>query len=94
MGDGIVDLLLDTREASTGGHAAIDAAVSIACPTCGGMADHNVLWCRRCDHAGTVIDQVTFTLELPPQARDGVVFTFVTDPSHQTPPFRVRLRRP
>jgi DnaJ-class molecular chaperone len=90
--DGVIDLAVDPATAASGGWAAIDAAVSITCPTCAGHAERNVLWCRRCEHAGTVIDQVTFTLELPPHARDGAVFTFVTDPTGNSPPFRVRLR--
>jgi molecular chaperone DnaJ len=91
-GDGIVDLMVDPETARTGGHAAIDAAASITCPTCGGHAERHVLWCRRCEHAGTIIEQFTFTLELPPQVRAGSVFTFVTDPTGNTPHFRVRVR--
>jgi DnaJ-class molecular chaperone len=91
-GDGVIELDVDPVSADTGGWAAIDAAISVTCPTCAGHAEPNVLWCRRCEHAGTVIDHVTFTLELPAHVRDGAVFTFVTDPSGNSPPFRVRLR--
>jgi molecular chaperone DnaJ len=92
LADGIIELRIDRATAATGGYAAIDAAVAVTCPTCAGHAQANVLWCRRCEYAGTVIDQVTFTLELPPACRTGSVFTFVTDPSGNCPPIRIRIR--
>ena len=90
--DGVVELAIDAAVAASGGHATIDAAVAITCPTCAGHAEPRVLWCRRCEYAGTVIDQVTFTLELPAPVRPGSTFTFVTDPTGNTAPFRVRIR--
>ncbi len=88
--DGVIELKLTADESATGGVITIDAAVSVTCPTCTGLAQPDVLWCCRCDHAGTVIDHVTFTLQVPPGAHPGLSFSFVTDP--RTPPFRVRLR--
>jgi hypothetical protein len=36
---------------------------------------------------------VTFTLELPPEVREGTTFSFMTDPSETSPPLRIRVRR-
>ncbi|HEY0705817.1 MAG TPA: DnaJ domain-containing protein [Polyangia bacterium] len=92
LADGVVELCLLAHEVAEGGLAAIDAAVRVACPTCAGIAEAGVLWCRRCEFAGTVIDQVTFTVVVPQAARDGLTFSFETDPSHRHPPLRIRLR--
>jgi DnaJ-class molecular chaperone len=92
LADGLVELWLLAQEVNEGGTAAIDAAVRVACPTCSGIAEAGVLWCRRCEFAGTVIDQVTFTVVVPRAVRDGLTFTFETDPSHRHPPLRIRLR--
>jgi DnaJ-class molecular chaperone len=91
-GEGIVELLLIREEAEQGGHAFIDAAVLVTCPTCSGLARPDVLWCRRCNFTGAVMDDVTFTIELTPPVRDGTTFSFVTDGRSGTTPFRVRLR--
>ena len=90
--DGIVELTITRTEAEAGGVAAIDARVTIRCPTCSGLAERDVLWCQRCQHAGTVLDEVTFHLLIPPAVRDRTVWTFTTDPSGQTPPLRLRVR--
>jgi DnaJ-class molecular chaperone len=90
--DGLVDLLITREEATFGGTAMIEAAVEICCPTCGGSAQRYVLWCRRCEYAGSVIDQVAFRFEIPAWVPDGTAFTFASDPSGLSPPLRLRLR--
>jgi curved DNA-binding protein CbpA len=90
--DDVVELWLLTHEAAQGGVAAIDAAVRVVCPTCSGIAEAGVLWCRRCEFDGSVIDQVTFSVVVPHGARDGLTFCFETDPSHRHPPLRIRVR--
>lgn len=92
LADGVIELHLHPSE-TAGGHAAIDAVVVVRCPTCSGLARPRVLWCRRCEYAGTVHDPVTFTLHVPPDPRDGLTFSFATDPYESTPPLRIRLRR-
>jgi DnaJ-class molecular chaperone len=90
--DGVIELVVGRDEAQHGGVAAIDARVAVACPTCSGLAERHVLWCRRCEYAGTVLDDVTFNLEIPPAARDRTTFAFDTDPTGATAPLRLRLR--
>ena len=90
--DGLVDLLITREEAALGGTAMIEAAVEICCPTCGGTAQRYVLWCRRCEYAGTVVDQVAFRFEIPAWTPDGTAFTFFSDPSGLSAPLRLRLR--
>lgn len=92
LADLAIELWLLDHEAATGGVAAIDAVVAVVCPTCSGIAEAGVLWCRRCDYAGSVMEQVTFTLVVPSNVRDGLTFSFETDPSHRHPPLRIRLR--
>ena len=89
---GMIELLLAPDEAAHGGVCSVDAAVQVVCPTCGGSAEPRVLWCRRCEFAGSVLDQVTFALEIPPHVRDGLTFSFATDPSGHSAPLRIRVR--
>jgi DnaJ-class molecular chaperone len=90
--DGVVELHLQPDEIEVGGTAAIDTLVTIACPTCSGLAERNVLWCRRCEYAGTVMETVTIAVEIPAQVSDRTTFTFATDPTGAHPPLRVRVR--
>jgi molecular chaperone DnaJ len=90
--DGIVEIIISRAEAESGGEAAIDARVTVACPTCSGLAQKDVLWCQRCHHAGTIVDDVTFHLSIPPAVRDRTIWTFPTDPSGDSPPLRLRVR--
>ena len=90
--DGVIEVPLVHDEAEHGGVAAIDARVTVCCPTCSGLAERHVLWCRRCEYAGTILDDVTFTLQVPAQARDRLTFSFETDTSGSTAPLRLRLR--
>jgi molecular chaperone DnaJ len=91
-GDGAIELSITRAEAVSGGTAVVDASVPISCPTCGGIAQRYVLWCRRCEYAGSIVDQVTFRFDIPPWVADGTCFSFVADPSGLSPPLRLRLR--
>jgi molecular chaperone DnaJ len=91
-GDGAIELLITRAEAANGGTAVLDASVPVPCPTCGGIAQRYVLWCRRCEYAGAVVEQVAFRFHIPAWAPDGTVFTFASDPTGTSPPLRVRLR--
>jgi DnaJ-class molecular chaperone len=88
----LVELLLTAREAAAGGAACIDVSLRVTCPTCFGHAAPDQLWCRRCEHAGTVMDTVTVVVEIAAAAVDGTTFTFAADPGGREPPLRVRLR--
>jgi molecular chaperone DnaJ len=77
--DGVVDLLLTTDEARAGGHAALGVPLRLPCPTCGGCATRNRVWCRRCEYEGHVVDDVTALLAIPAGVRDGVTFTVPLD---------------
>jgi molecular chaperone DnaJ len=90
--DGIVELLITREEAAFGGIAIIEASVEVCCPTCGGTAQPYVLWCRRCEYAGSIVDQVAFRFEIPPWVPDGTAFSFISDPTGLQPPLRLRLR--
>lgn len=90
--DGLVELLLSPPEALAGGTAALELPVEITCPTCGGVAAMNRVWCRRCEYAGSVVDTVAVAVEIPPGVADRTCYVFATDPSGQFPPLRVRVR--
>jgi molecular chaperone DnaJ len=90
--DGAIELWLTGAEAISGGTAVLEAAVPIPCPTCGGIAQPYVLWCRRCEYAGAVVDQVAFRFEISPWVSDGTIFTFAGDPTGTSSPLRLRLR--
>jgi molecular chaperone DnaJ len=91
-GAGLV-LLVTAAEAETGGTAAIEVPVSITCPTCGGVAAANEVWCARCDHAGTVIDEVAILVRIPAGVPDRTTFVFPTDPAGILSPLRVTIQR-
>jgi molecular chaperone DnaJ len=91
-GDGSIELLLTPAEAVAGGTAVLDASVPIPCPTCGGVAQRYVLWCRRCEYAGSIVDQVTFLFQIPAWVTDGTCFSFASDPTGLSAPLRLRLR--
>lgn len=91
--DGIIELLLTTAEAARGGTAAIGMPVRVSCPTCGGCAQPGTIWCVRCEFAGTVREDVTVGIVVPPACPDGVTFIVHVDPEEATPPVRVRVRR-
>jgi len=91
--DGVVELLLTADEARDGGHAALGVRMRLPCPTCGGCAARDRVWCVRCEFEGHVEDDVTALLAIPADARDGVTFTVRFDDAGEAAPLRVCLRR-
>jgi molecular chaperone DnaJ len=90
--DGVVELLLTGEEARAGGHAALGVPLRVPCPTCGGCAARDRVWCVRCEFDGSVIDVVTALIAIPAGARDGVTFTIPLDDAGGDRPLRVCLR--
>jgi molecular chaperone DnaJ len=91
-GDGSIDLVLNTTEVRRGGTAAITLPCLVPCPTCGGVAQKNRLWCARCEFAGTVVDQVTICISIPRHVAEGTAFRVAVDPTGSTPSLRLRIR--
>jgi DnaJ-class molecular chaperone len=67
-------------------------AIDLACPTCFGLARPGRLWCRRCEHAGTVHEPITVCIPIPAGVTDGATFTVPTAPDGRAAPLRVRIR--
>jgi molecular chaperone DnaJ len=92
--DGVLELLLTADEARAGGHAALAVPQRVACPTCGGCAAKDRVWCVRCQFEGHIVDDVTALLAIPAGVNDGATFTVRLDPEGREPPLRVCLRLP
>ena len=92
--DGVFELLLTPEEARAGGHAALAVPQRVACPTCGGCAAKDRVWCVRCQFEGHIVDDVTALLAIPAGVNDGATFTVRLDPEGRDPPLRVCLRLP
>jgi molecular chaperone DnaJ len=90
--DGVVELLLLPEEALAGGHAALGVPLRMPCPTCGGVATRDRVWCARCEFEGHVVDDVTALLAIPAGVRDGVTFTVRFDEAGEAAPLRVCVR--
>ena len=90
--DGGLDLLLTPEEARAGGHAALGLPLRLPCPTCGGCATRDGVWCARCEFEGHVLDDVTVLLAIPAGVRDGVTFTVRLDDVGASAPLRVCVR--
>lgn len=69
--DGVLELTLTAAEAASGGTAAILMTVQVACATCGGIARPRGVWCRTCDYAGTVAEEITVPIPIPRNAPHG-----------------------
>jgi DnaJ-class molecular chaperone len=90
--DGVVELLLTREEARAGGHAALGVPLRVPCPTCGGCAARDRVWCLRCEFEGVVADVVTALIAIPAGVHDGVTFTIPLDDAGGDGPLRVCLR--
>jgi molecular chaperone DnaJ len=90
--DGVVELVLTPEEARAGGHAALGVPLRVPCPTCGGCAVRDRVWCVRCEFEGHVMDDVTALLAIPPGVRDGATFTVPLDDVGAPAPLRVCVR--
>ena len=89
---GLIDLHVTADEARGGGVAAISLPLTIPCPTCGGIAAPDSVWCRRCQFAGSVVEEVTLCVPIPAHARDGLTFNLELERLGDLPPMAVRLR--
>jgi DnaJ-class molecular chaperone len=90
--DGIVELLLSRDEARAGGHAALGIPLLVPCPTCGGCAARDRVWCVRCEFEGHVMDDITALIAIPAGVRDGVTFTIHLDDVGAAGALRVCVR--
>ena len=88
--DGVIELHLNGREAASGGTAAIQMALKVACATCGGVARPRGVWCRICEHEGAVNEEVTVHVRVPARVRRGSVMT-MTVPRVVDAPLRIRF---
>lgn len=89
---GLIDLYVHTDEARAGGVSAITLPLTIPCPTCGGIAGHATVWCRRCQFEGSVVEDVTLCVPIPPHAPDGLTFNLELERLGDLPPMAVRIR--
>jgi molecular chaperone DnaJ len=89
---GLIDLHVTTDEARAGGLAAISLPLTISCPTCGGIAGQNTVWCQRCQFEGSVVEEVTLCVPIPEHAPDGMTFNLEMERLGDLPPMAVRIR--
>lgn len=90
--DGSVELYLTVGEARGGGTIAFSLPLRLPCPTCGGVATPNQVWCLRCEFAGSVIEEVTLHLLIKPQVADGTSFSLADPQGIMPASLRVRIR--
>lgn len=90
--NGLIDLYVTAEEARGGGVAAISLPLTISCPTCGGIAGPNSVWCRRCQFQGSVVEEVTLCVPIPAHAADGLLFNLELERLGDLPPMAVRIR--
>jgi molecular chaperone DnaJ len=91
-GGGLLDLFINRDEARLGGVAAINMPLTVPCPTCGGIASPRGVWCRRCEFAGSVVEEITICVPIPALARDGLTCNVELDRLGDLPALTVRLR--
>jgi DnaJ-class molecular chaperone len=89
---GVIELHATRDEARIGGIAAIRLPMTVPCPTCGGIADPSGVWCRRCQFEGSIVEEITLCVPIPPHAPDGMTFNVELDRLGDLPPMAVRLR--
>ncbi len=89
---GLIDLHVNADEARAGGVAAITLPLTVPCPTCGGIAGHATVWCRRCQFEGSVVEDVTLCVPIPEHAPDGMTFSLQLERLGDLPPMAVRIR--
>jgi len=90
--DGVIELRLTSADVLAGGLAAIGLPLRVSCPTCGGCARRDHLWCVRCEFEGAILDEVTIALAIPPAVADGTTYTVPLDAEGEARMLRVRVR--
>jgi DnaJ-class molecular chaperone len=90
--NGHIELYVMAHEARAGGVAAIRMPLTVPCPTCGGIAGPNGVWCRRCQFAGSIVEEVTLCVPIPEHAPDGLTFNVELERLGDLPPLTVRIR--
>ena len=88
--DGSIALRLTTREARSGGTAAIQMPVKVTCANCGGVARPRGVWCRTCDYAGSTTETITVAVRIPAGVRAGSRIEVPLQRTRQ-PPLCIRL---
>jgi len=89
---GLIDLHVTPDEARAGGVSAITLPLTVACPTCGGIAGQATVWCQRCQFEGSVVEEVTLCVPIPEHAPDGLTFNLELQRLGDLPPMAVRIR--
>jgi molecular chaperone DnaJ len=89
--DGLLELRLHRREATTGGTAVIEMPLKVVCPTCGGVARPRGVWCRSCEHQGFGMEDVAVAIRVPRHAESGSILA-ISIPGALDSPVRVRFR--
>jgi molecular chaperone DnaJ len=90
--DGVIELGLTAAEARDGGHAALGFPLRVPCPTCGGCARRDHVWCARCEFEGAIVDEVTIALAIPAGVANGTTFTVPLDSDGEARTLRVCVR--
>jgi DnaJ-class molecular chaperone len=90
--NGHIELYVNPAEARAGGVAAIALPLTVPCPTCGGIAGPNGVWCRRCQFEGSIVEEVTLCVPIPAHAPDGMTFNVELERLGDLPPMTVRIR--
>jgi molecular chaperone DnaJ len=88
--DGCIEVHLNGREAASGGTAAIQMALKLVCASCGGVARPRGVWCRICEYEGTVNEEVTVHIRVPPRTHPGSVTT-ISVPRVVDSPLQIRF---
>jgi hypothetical protein len=68
----VIELFLDTEEATQGGMVTIPMRVPVRCPAC---AADGAVACARCGSLRTVDDLFSAWLAVPPEVADGALLT-------------------
>jgi DnaJ-class molecular chaperone len=93
--DGVYEIDLTAAEAVRGGVVALVVPLVVFCSMCGGVARPNGIWCRRCEFAGTVREEIAVEIPIPPAVVTEVPWVFVVNAEHVPgllEPLRVRFR--
>lgn len=77
--DGTYEVALTAAEAEQGGVVELDVPLVVWCAMCGGVARPNGVWCRRCEFAGTVREEIAVDIAIAPAVVTGGPWLFVVN---------------